>query len=251
MRTYIVLALMLDYSVNLLLLLASARMSGSFCRFFRCVLGGFVGTAYSVLCFESSLWFLSNLLWRTVFVALTAFASFGLSADAVRPGIFYALLRMAMDGLIGDYGAITQTLWAFLLMGVCLYAVYGRHKGRYVPVELCYGGKTVRCVALRDTGNTLTDPMTGRSVLVADVDVARHLLGLTAQQLRKPVEAMGLMQGLQLIPYKTVSGSGQMMLAIMVPKATVGGRKQRLLVAFSSEKLDEKGLFQALIGGMV
>ena len=251
MRTYIALALMLDYIVNLLLLLASARMSGSFCRFFRCALGSLVGTVYGVLCFVPSLWFLSNLLWRTVFVAITALVTFGLSKDAVRPGIFYALLRMAMDGLTGDYGQFTQTLWAFLLMGVCLYAVYGRHKGRYVPVELHYGGKTVQCVALRDTGNTLKDPMTGRGVLVADADVAQRLLGLTVQQLRRPVEAIGLMQGLQLIPYKTVSGSGQMMLAISVPKATVAGRKQRLLVAFSSEKLDEKGLFQALIGGMV
>lgn len=251
MRTYIALALMLDYVVNLLLLLASARMSGSFCRFLRCALGSMVGTVYGMLCSVPSLWFLSNLLWRTVFVALTGIATFGLTADAVRPGIFYALLRMAMDALTGDYGAFTQTLWALILMGVCLYAVYGQHKGRYVPIELCYGGKTVRCVALRDTGNTLRDPMTGRGVLVADADIAGRLLGLTAQQLRRPVETIGHTQGLQLIPYKTVSGSGQMMLAVSVPKATVGGRKQRLLVAFSSEKLDEKGLFQALIGGMV
>ncbi len=76
--------------------------------------------------------------------------------------------------------------------------------------------RQMQLIALRDTGNTLRDPLTGEQVLVAGADVGEKLLGLTAQQLRNPVEtvAQSTLRGLRLIPYRGVGQPGGMLLAV-------------------------------------
>ena len=73
---------------------------------------------------------------------------------------------------------------------LCLVGFRGRAGQQYVPVAICYEGRCVSLMALVDTGNTLRDPVTGQSVLVADALCARTLLGLTVEQLRHPAETV-------------------------------------------------------------
>ena len=122
-----------------------------------------------------------------------------------------------------------------------------------VPVELSYGGRTARITALRDTGNTLLDPLTGRQVLVVGADVAELLMGLTPRELRYPVDTMTKKRipGLRLIPYHTIDNPGGMLLGLWVEKVKIGKQKGGALVALAPEKLCEDGRFQALTGGSV
>ena len=108
-------------------------------------------------------------------------------------------------------------------------------------------------IALKDTGNTLHDPLTGEQVLVAGADVAEKLLGLTADQLLHPVEtlASGKFQGLRLVPYRAVGQPGSMMLTVRFQKARIGNKQTRPLVAFAPEKIAVGEVYQMLTGGTV
>jgi stage II sporulation protein GA (sporulation sigma-E factor processing peptidase) len=122
-------------------------------------------------------------------------------------------------------------------------------KGGLVPVQLKHQGKTMTLMALRDTGNMLRDPVSGKPVLVVSPDVAQDLLGLTHEQLRKPIESIGALPGLRLIPYKTIGQHGAMMLGMRLQEVRIGLRKGNGLVAFAPERIGSGGAYKALTGG--
>ena len=119
-----------------------------------------------------------------------------------------------------------------------------------MPVELAYGDKHLHITALQDTGNTLRDPVTGRDVLVVGADVASELIGLTPHQLQSPVESVGVLPGLRLIPYHSV-GTRSFMLAMRLQNVKIGTWQGSSLVAFAPEGLSSEGTYQALTGGLV
>ena len=113
-----------------------------------------------------------------------------------------------------------------------------------LPVAVTYGGRTVRALALRDTGNTLCDPITGEAVAVLSPELGEGL-GIPENAVRDPAGAM--VPGLRLIPAKTVGGGG-LLAAVRCESVTVGGRAGGTLVAFARENFGN-GEYQALIGG--
>ena len=123
----------------------------------------------------------------------------------------------------------------------------GRNRN-LVPVELTYGSKTLRIKALRDTGNTLRDPITGKQVLIVGSDVAQKLTGLTVSMLNDPVGSVQALPGLRLIPYQTVGNTG-FLLALKLNDVRIGDRQGSALIAFSPCLLGKH--YQALTGGTI
>ena len=121
----------------------------------------------------------------------------------------------------------------------------------YVPVTLSYQGRTASFTALRDTGNTLHDPITGEPVLVVSGQIGEALTGLTQRELASPLETLAArpLPGLRLIPYHAVGNPGGLLLAMRFPGAMVGKKQQNVLVAFAAEGLGHTGMYQALTGG--
>jgi stage II sporulation protein GA (sporulation sigma-E factor processing peptidase) len=122
----------------------------------------------------------------------------------------------------------------------------------YVPVRIRSGNREIQVLALRDTGNSLKDPVTGESVLVLGTEPAMKLTGLTRQQLSSPLETMatGLLPGLRLIPYRAVGKGNGMLLAMRFRDVTIGNRRQNTIVAFDPGGLGEEQMYQALTGGV-
>ena len=123
----------------------------------------------------------------------------------------------------------------------------------YVPVELTYGVKTVSIIALRDSGNTLRDPISGEQVLVVSGEVAEKLTGLTQEQLSAPLKTLMCrpVPGLRLIPYRAVGQAGDMLLAMRFDGVKIGHRTQSAVVAFAAEGLGRGDVYQALTGGVI
>jgi stage II sporulation protein GA (sporulation sigma-E factor processing peptidase) len=164
---------------------------------------------------------------------------------------------MALGGIASGAGAddfVAVCLCALLVAALCSIGFGGQGIGRsFVPVELCWQGRCVRVLALRDTGNTLHDPLTGERVLVAGADMGKALLGLTARQLSSPAEtlAAGMAPGMRLIPYRTIGQRGAMMLALRFRDVRVGSWKGSALVAFAPECFGQDEGYQMLIGGKI
>lgn len=252
MQPYMILAVAIRFLVDFLLLYAASRLISPASGFVRPLLGAFVSAVYTACCLLPRLTFLQGRAWYGLGLVICCLAAFGAGRTAFSSGAVFCILRLALDGLVSGSSYITELLLGVGLCGLSLAGFGGgRFKKQYIPVELRHGGKTVRVQALYDTGHDLRDPITGKSILLVDSNVAQMLTGLNIQELQKPVDSIGRIPGLRLIPYQTVERSGQMMLAMIIQQTKIGRKKGACLVAFAPQVLDNSGKFQALIGGAV
>lgn len=254
MAVYVDIVAMLNFMVDFLLLLGTNRLSGFPSAGKRAVLAAGLGAVYSGACLLPGFRFLGNLLWRTVSLALMAGIAFGWNRSAVKRCGVFILLTMALGGIATSFGRgdfITLLLAAGMVWLLCRVAFGGSvGEKEYVPLELTYGGRTERILALRDSGNTLHDPISGESVLVIGAEVAERLTGLTADTLGKPLETLAQrpIPGLRLIPFRSVGQGAGMLLAMRFEDVKIGSRRQSAIVAFAAEGLGS-GMYQALTGG--
>jgi len=212
----------------------------------RCALAAGLGAVQAAACMTQEL----AVLGRPVFLGLTLWLmgliAYGPGVSALGKTACFAALTLILGGISrGDRGiALGAGLGAVLVLL--------SRSGKSVEVELRHGTRRVLLTALRDTGNTLRDPVTGQSVLVADALCARTLLGLTAEQLRHPAEtvASGAFPGLRLIPYRTVGRESGLLAALRLEDVRIGRKRGSCLVAFAPEGLGENGNYRALAGGM-
>ena len=256
MIVYLDAVALLNFLVDFLLLLGTNRLCGYPPLWGRSALAAALGGIYGAVCLLPGMGFLGNTLWRCVSLGLMSWIAFGISKSALRRAVIFVLLCMALGGIAQGFGIGGAASVIASAAAVCMMCFFGFRDRpgsvSYVPVELSYGNKQLRLTALCDTGNTLTDPITGRSVLVVGAEVAQQLTGLTQQQLRSPVSAVtqASIPGLRLIPYRTVSQPSGMLLALRFPRVRIGSWQGSSLVAFAPEKLCDDGQYQALTGGV-
>lgn len=251
MRMYILVVSAIGFSVDLLLLIGTGRVCGNASGKCRLLAAAAISGIHSGLCLMPGADFLGNTLWRSVCLVAVCLCAYGINWRAARTGCFYAVLKIAIGGLAVRFGG---SIWSTLLAGICLFVLFAvgytrKNTNRLIPVELYYAGQTVRLTALFDTGNRLRDPITGQSVLVVDANVAQQLTGLSAIQLRKPVETIGVFPGLRLIPYRTVGTDNGLMLAMTLDKVRIGSWQGSTVVAFAPVVLNQEGSYQGLTGG--
>lgn len=250
MKLHILVVIVLNFFVNLFLLLGVSRMLSGADSWLRTVGAAILGGIYGGACMVDNFSFLGSLPWRLVSMILMSGIAFGIHRSSLRRGILFVLLHLALSGAtVGSGKGIWTVLAAGCTLGLLGVAAYFERPGRYVPVELQFRGQRIRLTALHDTGNTLVDPVTGEPVLVVGADVAQKMTGLTSGQLCDPITAIRSVPGMRLIPYRTIDKPTGLLLAVRVPEAKVGHKKGSLLVAFAPAGLDEKGRYQALTGG--
>ncbi|MBQ2855317.1 MAG: sigma-E processing peptidase SpoIIGA [Oscillospiraceae bacterium] len=257
MRIYVDGVMAINFLVDGLLLLGTNRLTGFPADWKRTAAAALFGAVYSGVCLLPDLRFLGNFLWRAVSLLLMASIAFGWNCSTLRrTGVFF-LLSLSLGGcsvMLNSRQAPALLMAAAGIWFLCR-AAFGDPTGsrEYIPLEIRRGDRTVKLLALRDTGNTLRDPITGEQALVISPEAACRLTGLTEEQLRTPLETMtaGGLPGLRLLPYHTVGRSGGMLLAMRFADVRIGSRKQSALVAFAPENFGGKEAYQALTGGVI
>lgn len=256
MEVYIDLLILLNFLVDLLLILGANRLCGYPPGVKRALVAALIGGLYAGACVLPGFAFLAGTLWRLVSLCLVSAAAFGFRQSALRRGVLFVLLSMALGGIavgLQHGGFFSLVLAAMLLCLLCLIGFRGRAgKHQYVPITIRHGAQSLSLTALVDTGNTLTDPISGRPVLVVDARAARQLLGLDPEELMRPLEtlASGKRPGLRLIPYSAVGQNAGLLLAIRPDGVQINGRESDYMVAFAPQMLGQ-GQFQALAGGVL
>lgn len=240
----------------------------------RVVLGAVLGGLYGVASLVPGLGFLGSLPWAVVFGGLMCLLAFGPQRGLPRQLGVLLVLGAAFSGLVSLLTAAFSApgallggrvyypvgLGVLLLTGGVSYALIAwamtrlRHGGGdVVEVVLCHEGRTLHLSALRDTGNTLRDPLSGCPVLVADWDILAKLAP-GAKDLTEPLEALEPLKALhlhpRLIPYKTVGVSQGLLLAVRPQEVYVAGKKETMLLALSPVPIADGGGYQALLGGV-
>ena len=122
-----------------------------------------------------------------------------------------------------------------------LLQLYIREKGRRERIceaEIFWRGKSRKVKALYDTGNSLQDPYKKRPVNIIEYDAVKELL--TGEE------------KLFLIPYRTVSGSGNLFQAMIFERMQVGKGKETKIyehpvMALAKEKLSSDDSYQMIL----
>ena len=265
---YIDTLFLLNALVDYLLLLAAARLAGEPLRRGRFALGAALGGLYAVAIFLPGLMLLaayggSRRLLRqgVMFLALTcafgggvvAIGLLGGTGLALGNGVFYSALDLKVVLLSAAvcYGVITL-----------VFQRLGRHSaasGELARVRLRLGERWVDLTALVDTGNTLTDPATGRPVVVAE---GERLSGLFPREhrpgradLSDPAAALTRLgtgawrARFRLLPYRSVGVDRGLLLAVRADALELDGQgRGPALVALSPTPVSDGGGYQALIG---
>ena len=273
---------LLNGLIDYLLLLASARLAGEPLRRLRFALGAALGGGYAVALVLPGGSFLSHPLCRAASAALMLVAAYGGSRRLLRQGLIFLALTCAFGGgvlaiglmggqglALGERGIFYSSLdlkMVLLSAAVCyvlltlVFQRAGRHTaltGELLPAVLEAEGRRVALTALVDTGNTLTDPVTGRGVMVAEGESLAALFPgeyrPTPAELRDPAGALERLGGwtgrFRLLPYRTVGVERGMLLALRVDSLRLGGEDVgAALVALSPTPVSDGGGYRALVG---
>lgn len=239
-----IIVMLMVMAVDALLLYASGRFLGAKESLLRVLVASLAGALFTLLSLMPDFFFLDHILWRLCSYLLIGLTAFGFLKSAIPKIFLFSLLHLSLGGVTGSKNEMISMLLGAAGIGFACLLVGLRRE--FVPVELTSGGRTLHLTALRDTGHSLRDPISGKAVLVVDADTAKKLTGLAPEALCDPVNNLGTFPGLRLIPYKTVGNTG-FLLAVQIPEARIGNRRESILVALSPQLLGKH--YQALTGG--
>lgn len=243
----------LNFLVDWLLLLGVNRLSGFPPALGRTAAAAAVGSGYAGICLVPGFRFLGNLLWRGISLGLISLTAFGMNRTAARRGALFVVLSMALGGLAlsADSRAVHELLCCTVVL--VLLCCTGFRRGmlcqRLELVQLTHRGKTQRFHALVDTGNSLTDPLSGEPVTVVDRQIARELFGIDPDVLSDPAACVRAYPelGLRLIPCTTVGGRGSLLTALRCDRVQIGKGWGSTLVALAPVSFG--GEYHGLTGG--
>lgn len=252
MPVYVDLLVLLNFLVDYLLLMGTNRLSGYPVGAKRAALAASFGGVYGGVCILPGLEFLAGTIWRIGVLLVMGVMAFGLHREALRRCVLFTLLSMALGGVaVGMNSGFWSIIFcAGAVCALCLLGFRGNFGQQYVPVKIPLADRTLELTALRDTGNTLTDPITGQRVLVVGYRIATELMGVTQQELLHPTLALERIEGLRLIPFHSVGKSGGVLVAKRFENVTVGRWRGSCLIAFAPNELGQGKPYEALIGGI-
>ena len=267
--------------INYLILLSTAKICAAPTARLRLAAAAAIGGAYAVAAALPPLKFLENPLIVIAAGLLIVTAAFGGQPRLARiTVIFFAIsatfagAAMAISLIFGGSsplpgGMLVPVRIDLLLISfaVCYAAtalVFRRtagNKGGIVPLTVRQGDRVVELRALVDSGNSLTDPMTGVPVIVTGVADAKNLFPKEIRTAVEGVERRGAVLVMEeimthacpmrfrLIPYSAVGISGGMLLAFRPDEVVIDGEKKSgMLVALSPNSISDNGTYTALIG---
>lgn len=257
---------LLDLIIDYSLLLLSGRVSGVVLRRRRYFLGAMVGAVYAVCMVLPGMQWLENTALKLVLGLLMSLIAYGSETRFWRcAAVFFAVtalfggavlaasLLVGAEPLGGTFVSVSLRVLA-LSFGVSYFVVMRlfqrqaiRAARRIQTVELWYARHAVTLRALRDTGNALHDPASGRAVIVAEREAVKPLL--PADLPSDPTEAVLRMPGCRLLPCRTVGAASTLLLCFCPESVIIDGKREEYLVALTLNRLSEDGSYQALLPG--
>ena len=199
-------------------------------------------------------------LFRLALIFFAVSAAFG--------GAIFALTLMTGGGIYDGQMFFPISLKVLVVAFALCYGVMslvfarlGRNTGaKLVKVEITRRGKSVALTGLIDTGNSLVDPITGGSVLVAETAAVQPLFKpetaskFKTLEVESPVELLPKLQntpdglGLYLIPYTAVGTGSGFLLAFRPDIVEVNEKiQQGISIALSPTRVSDGGRYSVLV----
>lgn len=265
---------LINFIIDYFTLLCAGKVASAVLRRGRIALGALAGGAYACMCMVPGWGFLLHPAVKVASGVVLCLIAFGRETQLLRCVTVFFLVSAGFGGLVwavsmlGGYQSPGSLVylpldWKVLVLSFAaayaaislLFRRFGttaRQEIRTARVEL--GGRCAEFSVLRDTGNSLYDPITNESVLVCRRDSLSPLFpGLDANWAGDPAAVMealsrvpGLSGRVRLIPYSTVGQTG--LLPAFRPDALfIGGQPaEDTLVAMTDTKFSTYGEYQGI-----
>ncbi|MDR1670021.1 MAG: sigma-E processing peptidase SpoIIGA [Oscillospiraceae bacterium] len=256
MVVYIDSLALLNFIINYLLLLASARINGTPFRRLRLALAALLGAAYAVAVWLPGFYFLSGRVWKAASCALMALIAFGVRkiSRLARLGVTFIAVSFLLGGAVLAIGLLAgvpdtggtpyvpidfKTLFLTAGLSYGVLTLVFRHMGRHGAKETaefsaCWDGRQISVKVLRDSGHTLIEPLSGAEVIILDREAALPLLPpalaalVTPELLNDPAKLLTALSEarFRLIPYRAVGTDCGFLLAFRPDSAEARGGTQ-------------------------
>lgn len=253
----------LNLLTDYLICLASARLCGLRLRRGRYLAAALIGAFYAVAVFLPGCGFLSSTPMKLCLALVMGLAAFGREQQPLKCTLMFLAVSAALGGAVwavslaagspsppGSYAPVDTKL-LIISFAVCygVFSVVFRCRAKLmdrkrIEVRVRFLGQENTFMALSDTGNSLTDPITLAPVMIATPHALKPLFGDAAALLdvRDCVELLDLSSAyprlsgrLRVIPY-SVLGSGGMLPVFRPDSVFLDGRENReLLIAVSPD----------------
>lgn len=272
-----------NLAMDCLLLGGTARLAGIYASRGRLLLGGAAGAAYAVLTCLPGLELLGSLPAKAACGLALVRLTFGRrrAPALIRLALLFWLLSCACAGgalalgqvsgasffagggyyvdvplrVVAAAAALSWALAGLIFRGQGGDGVRGRQTAR---VRLDFAGQSAEFTLLVDSGNELSDPVSGRPALVLDrraaarvlpVEAAVPLAGLRQDNAPAVLAALpGACRGrFQLLPYRAVGRDSGLLLAFRPDRAAREGAPWPGLAAISPSPV-AGGRYEGLIG---
>lgn len=267
--------LLVNFMANYLALRAAASLAVLPIRRGLLALSALLGAVYAGAVFLPGMTWLARWPCKAAAGAVMVVVAFGGCGRLLRAGVTFFLTAAALGGLVlaaellGGrqlvlengvlYAHVDLRLLLLLLLGsylvleMALRRVWSGRDRHCGEAEVRLPGGTARLRVLLDTGNTLTDPLTNRPVLVAEGAALERVLprNFPWWDPVRGVEQAAVqgLRGVRLLPYRAVGVDCGMLLAVKSQGITLEGRDLGpLLVALSPTPVSDGGNYQALLG---
>ena len=253
--------------INLVVLWATSRLVRIEAVKWRLFSGAFIGALYSIALFVPLGINLFGVIFKfsvSVLIILVTFGPKPVKNMAIILGYFY-FTSFAMGGVVfgagyflNSHGAGTPGTEEFLtvvrdyfwygillaIIAIYMLAKWGpifwrrrvSEESFYFPLDISFGQGTVALKSFLDTGNHLSDPLTGYPVVVVEYDSIKHMFpGKLKAALSKNFENENTLAGI----LDALPGSGWEERFKVIPFHSVGNTNG-LLYGFSPDKIELK-----------
>lgn len=256
-----------ELAADFMLLLATDRFCAAAVSWKRLLAAAIVGALYSVA-YALAETVLGSPAIKIVFGVLMLLAAFGGRRDFMRCGAVFLLCAAAFAGIVlavsiacGGFG-VKQLIFSFaaayaLMGGILRFASQGKD---CVKVIVRHSGHSLTLTALRDTGNSLRDPISGTEAIIAYEETLLPLLeddvrAILRQSRGQPAEtrleqlwSAGVGRGFKVLPYSAIGVESGLLLAFRAESAQIDGREVKGVSAvLSPQDISAGGGYSAIV----
>ena len=288
MTLYIDLVLLENIIMNYIIILATGMVCRVDIKFIKIFIGSFLGAVYAIFVYVIKIAIYINpivkllisismiyisfkprnikvLLKQLLIFYLTSFC-FGGTAYYLLHNIKSDRIKMVNGILIGTYPikiAILGGIVGFVIINISFKMMKSRltQKDMIYEVEIFYKGKCANLNVIVDTGNLLTEPITGTPVLIVE---AKKLKSIIPENILDNIEDIiynnsfenideDLKLRCSIIPFSSIGKNNGIILGVRPDYIKIyneEGEKvlKKVVVGIYNEKIAKSGVYSGLIG---
>lgn len=265
----------INFLMDYLLLLVCGRFLKLPLKQWRLCVGALAGGLYSVGIFFTEITWVSSLFFKIAVSGVLVFLAYGKCKwpEFIKRILLFYASALLLAGLIfavfcvtnigSKLGAFVKNgafyfqlpLHVFFLSAAAAYPVLMaftrliRHKSerQMFPVKISYRQQEIELVGFLDTGNRLTDPFSGKPVLIAQWESVKQLFDVEFSL--EQIPEIAIEHKMRLVPYHVVGAPDSMLFAFLADTVWIGQKTvvEKTPVALTGSKLSPHGEYQVLL----